>query len=537
MNLRQLGRRLGQWTHLLVGSALMFAVWVLLVWVGSRPGLKGLIDMSPQQRGTIDPITIELLSELADERVEIEFHTFFRQSYFMREDDPRTRGASAEHNQRQSILARLRELTSTLLQQYEFWGEDAVRVVEHDMYGDITGTREARSRFGGVDQMDDVLVVSVSRPGHESRWRQLSLEGDLAVVDLPELRQSSPVPRAQVPVLKDYKGEEAISSALRSLQVQGAPRIYFLQSNSYDLALQGATGAGYSRLWQSLTDLGFDPQLLDLSRSAGVPKDAALVAVFEPRREFASSEVRALSQYVRGGGRLFLNYSFSNNASWNPTGGELGELFGFQVGSQPIFHPMRTLDGQGVGGDPRVSKLDLVANPRHPITRRIGASNQMLQFDAARALSQLPATPEGVRFDALLQTGPNGWEAKRNEQGYIYDPPPARFRQPFTVGLLIEVEGDAPADGGERPTGLVAVTSGIFCNNLGMAINGALATNIFNFLAERRVLLDIKGSRYVARHIRIGVDQMNNVWWFLVVVVPGSLLAGGLLVFWRRRQY
>ncbi|MEC7582995.1 MAG: Gldg family protein [Planctomycetota bacterium] len=537
MNLRQFGRRLGQWGHIVLGSLLMLAIWVLLVWVGSRPNLKFLIDMSPQQRGTIDPITIELLSEMADEQVEIEFHTFFRTSYFMREDDPRTRGASAEHNQRQSILARLRELTSTLLRQYEFWGEDTVRVVEHDMYGDITGTREARARFGGVDQMDDVLVVSVARPGHEPRWRQLSLEGDLAVVDLPEMREQSPVRRAQVPVLKDYKGEEAISSALRSLQVQGAPRIYFLQSNSYDLALQGSTGAGYSRLWQSLVDLGFDPQLLDLSNSAGVPKDAALVAVLEPRREFASTEVRALSEYVRGGGRLFINYSFSNNASWNPTGGELGELFGYTVGAKPIFHPMRTLDGQGVTGDPRVSKLDLVANPRHPITRRIGMSNQVLQFDAARSLGQLPTPPEGVRFDALLQTGINGWEGRRNGGGFVYDPPPARFRQSYTVGLLIEVEGDAPPDGGERPTGLVAVTSGIFCNNLGMAINGALATNIFNFLAERRVLLDIKGSRYVARHLEIGVDQMNHVWWFLVIYVPAGLLAGGLVVFWRRRQY
>jgi len=537
VSLRRLGQRLGQWFHLLVGGVLMLAVWVLLVWVGSRPAMKTLFDMSPQQRGTIDSVTIDLLTDLADQQVQVEFHTFFRQPYYLREDDPTNRGASIEHNQRQSILARLRELTATLLRQYEFWGGDVVRAVEHDMYGDIAATREARSRFGGVDQTDDVLVVSVSQPGQQARWRQLSLEGELAVVDLPAMRQPSPVPRARVPVLKDYKGEEAISSALKSLLLQGVPRIYFLNSNSYDLALQGATGAGYSQLWQALIDLGFDPRVLDLARSAAVPKDAALVAVLEPRREFASTEVRALHDYVRRGGRLFLNYSFSSNASWNPTGGELGDLFGFRLGMQPVFHPMRTLDGQGVGGDPRVSKLDLIANPHHPITRRIDLNNQLLQFDAARSLAQQATAPEGVRHDALLQTGLNGWEARRNEGGFIYDPPPARFRKSFMLGMLIEVDGELPPDGGQRPTGLVVVTSGIFCNNLGMGINGVLAANIFNFLAERRVLLDIKGSRYVARHLQILPEQMSRVWWFLVVVVPTSLLLGGLFVFWRRRQH
>ena len=58
-------RRLGSWLHLLFLGALMLAIWLLLIWVGSRPALKGLIDLSPQLRPVVAGSVEERLSFLS----------------------------------------------------------------------------------------------------------------------------------------------------------------------------------------------------------------------------------------------------------------------------------------------------------------------------------------------------------------------------------------------------------------------------------------------------------------------------------------
>lgn len=526
-------RALGQWANLLVSGVLMLAVWILLVWVGDRPALKRLYDFTPQQRSTIDPVSIDLLHELASQDVKVEFHTFFE------------RGGQAPQDafqfQRQRILDRLRELTNLLLRQYAFHGGEHVEVREHDQYGDIATTREATQKFGVTET--DVIVVAVTQPGRPPRHRTLSLEGDLGVVELPELRQtSSGMPRPVMPVLKDYKGEEALSSSIKSLLIQGVPVAYFVNGNSLDLPPpNSATGGGYSQLYQMLRASGFEPRELDLNRTGVVPEDAAVVAMLEPRRECAESEVRAIHAYLQRGGRLFVNYSWAAQPDWNPTGGELGRLLGYQVGPQPVYHlivdPNYGSRVRGLDGDPRVSKLNLLLNANHAITMRLSRSGQMLQMDQARPLVLVDEVPQGVRREPLVYTGPQGWLAVPDRDGYpdTHAPRVENALSTFTLGAVVDVEGVKGKDGTVR-NGAAVVTSGLFCNNLGMAINNVLASNVFNWLADRRVLLDIRGSTYVARHLELLPQQFDRIWWFLVAVVPGAFLCLGMFVAWRRRD-
>jgi ABC-2 type transport system permease protein len=288
-------------------------------------------------------------------------------------------------------------------------------------------------------------------------------------------------------------------------------------------------------LLNSLDQQGFKTSVLDLSRTNVVPENASLVVVLEPRREFADSEVRALHQYLQKGGRLFLDYNWSPTQGWNPDGGELGKLLGFSVGPRRVMHMIRAgYDGRGIAGDPRVAKLDLVVNQNHAVTRRIFLGRQLLQLADARPLMRRSDVPEGVRYEDLLVTGPEAWlEVPPGPDGqYSYDPP--RVPNPFgtySVGAVIEVDGETGAPG------IAVVVTGLFANNTGMPINGMLASNIANWLTERRVLLDIKGQKYEARQLQLVTQQLYAVWYLLVAGVPLSLLAIGLFVFWRRRRH
>jgi hypothetical protein len=55
-------------------------------------------------------------------------------------------------------------------------------------------------------------------------------------------------------------------------------------------------------------------------------------------------------------------------------------------------------------------------------------------------------------------------------------------------------------------------------------------------MAERRVLLDIKGSRYEAKYLQLQPQQLARTSDLLVLYVPGAVLALGLVVFFVRRR-
>jgi len=529
-------RRWLAWGNLALAALLMLVVWVLLVWVSARPALKTLIDLTPQRINSVDPATIDLLAELRAERATVEFHLFF----------PPMQGGGQDDASRQwlAIGTRLRDLTRILLRRYQWLGGEGVTIVEHDLYTDVTRTREAAQRFDYKTAELDTLVVAVTREGREPRHTKLSLLEDLALIDLPSMQPGVGPPRAAVPVLKDYKGEEQISSAMKGLLVQGSPIAYFLDGYSPGVNLDGASGADYGGFRNGLHRAGFDVRNFNLQQTGRVPPDAALVLVMEPRREFSDGDAQALFDYVQRGGRLFLNYSLAGLPDWNPTGGKLGELLGYELSVSPVFHLIRDrggrTGGRGIDG-PGVDKLQLGASSSHPVTRRFVTAGRALEVAAARALQPRDGAAKGVRPpENLLVTGPDAWLARTDPRDGMPDlRQPQVDLRPFVVGMSISVDvEDTKADPGSGAprTGEVVVISGVFCNNTGLGMFGDLALNVCNWMAERRVLLDIQGSRYEAKHLQLVPQQLDRVHNLLVWGVPGTFFVLGFVVFFVRRR-
>ncbi|MBM4060357.1 MAG: hypothetical protein FJ265_04555 [Planctomycetes bacterium] len=522
--------------NLLLGSALMLAVWVLLVWTASRPALKTLIDLTPQQVNSVAPSTEALLRELREQKVAVEFHLFF----------PRPVGQPADEAMAQvlRIRGRLQELTRLLLRRYQWLGGESVAVFDYDLQSDIERTRAAALAFGYAGN-EDAVVVAAAMPGRERRFRSLSLLSDLAELDLPGLRDPSGPAQAKVPTLKRYLGEVVLSSALKSLLVQGTPVAYLLRGYSRTLNTDNPTiGAAYGRFVAGLRNLGFDVRDLSFSREHAVPRDAALVIVLEPDLEFTDVDATALFDHVAGGGRLFLNYVHSPREGWGPTGGKLGELLGYELGQLPVFHlipdPLRRTSGPGLDGNDAVARLQLQVSALHPVTRRLAQAGTPLEVGGARGLRERPGAPAGMRREPLLQTGPHAWLGRPGRDGYPdLKAPPANLLQPFLVGLAIEVDPKTPAGGPETaapPKGQVVIVSGAFCNNSGIEAFGDLAYNVCNWMAERRVLMDIQSNQYAPRQMLLQTPQVERVRWLLFYGVPLGFLLAGLAVLYVRRR-
>jgi hypothetical protein len=524
-------RRFQLFGNLAVAALLMLATWVLLVWVASRPAFKGLIDLTPQRINSVDPVTEDLLRELRDAKVAVEFHLFF----------PEIRGSAQDQAGQQWLVIRqrLRELTELLLRRYQFLGGELVTIHQYDYYGDAAATRKAVDRFAYKEEEGEVVVVALRQPGKEPRFRKLSLLSDLALIELPET-PAAPARRMPVPVLKDYKGEEALSSALKSLLVQGIPVLYFLKGYSTQLDFRGTGGFSYSGFRSALQQLGFDVRDLSLRESPAVPPDAAAVLVIEPTNDFVERDAVALFDYVKRGGRVFINYTWSPIPESNPDGGKFGELLGYEVGERPVFHLIPDVNGRaggrGMDGNDGVAKLQLAANPNHPTTRRLLEEQRAFEVAWARELRVRRGAPSEIEREDLVMTGPQGWTAVPDANGQPSYRAPSVGLRSFVVASAFQIKPRASGDNVSRP-GQVVVATGAFCNNVGMRAGfGAFALNICNWMTERRVLLDIQGSRYQASHLDLKPQQIDRVWYLLVCGIPVAFLLLGGLVYWRRRN-
>lgn len=520
-------RRLYGYSNLVIAGVLLLVAWALLTLLASRPALKHLFDLTPQARATVDVATKQLLAQVRDQDLKLEFHLFFRPLY------------SPPQNEQDrawwEIDRSLQTLTRDLLRQYAYLGGDAVKVRDYDPDRQIQQTREQKERFAitsaSSDNTDWIVVVL------GGRHRKLSLELDLGDIQLPNIAPTPGIAQKAVPTLRDFRGEEALTSTIKSLMLSGTPIVYFLTGYG-EASITSTLPDGYATLRAALLQYGFQVRELALRQQDAIPADASALALLEPKNEFSERESDLLMAYLKRGGRLFVDYAWFSIEDLNSDGGPLGRRLGFDLSREMVFEKQRSASsGEMLDGNPAVMNLNCLYNQQHPMTAPLAAANQVLSLKYGREFGKRGDTPKGVRLESVVSTGPQAWLG-RSQMGPtgvpVFDyraPTLPNALAPRSVGIVADVDGDQ-----KDVTGHAVLLAGLAFNNLGWPLNRDLAMNIFNWMAERKVLVPVASDRYHARQVKISLEQVGNIEWLLVAAVPGLFLVLGLFVSWRRSR-
>jgi len=524
-------RRIAGWSTLLLTSALALGIWVMLVVFATRPGFKAVLDFSPQRRFTLTEDSAELLANVRESKKTVVLHTVY-EPLGVRE------GATEREKDVYVLRQSIQDLTTDLLRQYHALGGESVQVFHHDLRKDLRGIRELTRAL--ERRIPNFVLVKVGE-----RSRVLSLDLDLADIDFGQAGASLPgQARNPKPLLRDYKGEEAISSAIKSLLVEGNPKCYLLEGYG-EADVSAGTRSSYSSLMLALEGEGFQMAKLNLAEVKEVPKDAACVALLEPRREIPDADVERLVAYLRRGGRMFLNVVYVPwPQEWNPTFDNLGRRLGFGLGEDLVCnlipdpqHP----NEPGQAGVYLVQNLEITAlNPVHDLTRVLYRTGRFPTIKFAREILKSAEPPSDVGVDlSLLRTSPYSWIEERTvtgeggERQVDWLPPRAQnVFAPRCVGAVIDV---VPTEG-KRSGHLVIVSGYAFHNGAFGSVNGDLALNVFQWMAERKVLVGVRGTRYQPHELTLVRQQVKRTAWLLIAGVPGALLLCGLAVLWRRSR-
>jgi len=517
-------RRAFHWLHFVFAVVLTIVVWGLVVLVSSEPKFKALWDLSPQEIGTVSPLTEQLIAEVRAQDKVAEFHLI---------QELVTRAVTPEQEQLLRIRQSIQQQTWDLLQRYAALGGGNVRVRRYSPTSDEEGLRELTQKYPVTGYGQVVIVLG-------DRHEIVSMAHDLGDIDPGERLQGMAPGTKPLPQLRAFLGEQVLSSRLKELLVTGRPRVYFLKGLQLGDPLQDPSGQGYAALANLLEQDGIEVMELTLRSGDGVPSDASAVALMEPTSMMPTYVAEALEAYVRRGGRLLLNPIWHQIPDKNPDLAALADRLGFALGPRLVCRllPDRyNLQNVRVGLD-RNAVHELVGegmlSRNHPVTRSFVLSGRGVQVGFPRELRRATDVPDGVRPDpSLMQTSADSWLEDR-----IGERPDFRPRQgspegtfaPRTLGMIIDVDGQ----GGE--TGNVLVLSGQMFNQFILDQNRDFALSVFNWLTRREVLVAVRARKYRANRMDVSPQQLDRIHTLCVVGFPSGLLALCLIVLWRRSR-
>jgi ABC-type uncharacterized transport system involved in gliding motility auxiliary subunit len=324
--------------------------------------------------------------------------------------------------------------------------------------------------------------------------------------------------------------EEEITNALNKLISGSAVTVGFVVNHGERSIESTDDPQELGALKAVLSDENYIVKTVDLIAHGSVPEEIQILVVPAPASPLYPGEIRAITEFVRNGGGVFLLADPSRREPMDP----LVREFGVQLGVDIILdQTLRLFAGPTLGTQIVVSRY-----PDHEITKEL---REAAVFQEACSL-RLPQTPpSGIRFAELLRSSPESWaetDLKRLLTQREARKDPEDPKGPVVFGAVFTGFPGAvtPAEGARIPRGVVICDSDFISNRMiGQLANQDLVLNIFAWLAGETQKISVKPKKREFTRITLTQKQTAMTFFLSVLVFPELLLIAGVVVWYRRR--
>ncbi len=442
-----------------------------------------------------------------------------------------------------------------LLSRYQAANPDKIRKRTVDPAKNLLEAQRLVERYG--IERENVVVVAT--------------EDDKRVIDEFDLAEYdySGAQFGQGPTLKEFKGEQMITSALLELVEAEKPKILFTTGHG-----EGTTSPGERSLSRARDLLGRDNFEIEEWSSLGkteVPADTDLVVIAGPTTNFLPPELEVFSSYLASGGRMLLLL----DPTFSPaTGEDLPELIrlgledwlaehGVEVRDDVVIDPTSELPFFG----PETLYTD--AYGAHPIVDSLDQTRTRILLPLARSVSAADESPDGYVVTELVRTSADAWGETDLSNLEEVGPDDEDTSGPVSLGVAVtfavESESAEPATVDEAETGddegeldplgldedpeensgdsgeearLVVFGDSDFASDsqIGNAANAVLWLNTFNWLVQREQLIEIEGRKPEQTSLSMSRSELWNVYLLVLMVLPGLAVVLGAWVYRIRRR-
>lgn len=324
----------------------------------------------------------------------------------------------------------------------------------------------------------------------------------------------------------DELSERSLSNALERL-ARGGERIVAFVAGDGERQPDGKANADLGLFITQLEGRGIRAVPLNFAQVNAVPGHTDLVVLASPTLPLPAGAVKALTDYVGGGGNLlWLTEPGNDDLGLAP----LAEALGVRV------LPGVLVDGAGTAlglKDPRM--IALGEYPFHAVT---AGFRMTTLFPQASALAQVSKTAWATV--PFLRSGPQSWTefqpiANDGSSTIRFDPDAGELKGPLDFGFALSRLSPSPDKSVQRA---MVVGDGDFLSNtfLGNGGNRALGERLFDWLLGDDALVDLPPRGAPDRVLRISQDELNFASLGFLVGLPLLLLLIGGAIAWRRRR-
>ncbi|MBI5182274.1 MAG: GldG family protein [Nitrospirae bacterium] len=322
------------------------------------------------------------------------------------------------------------------------------------------------------------------------------------------------------------ESEEKLTNAIIKVTRDDVKVVYFVSGHGEN-SITDFQKNGYKAAKEAIEKENYEARALVLLNIEEIPKDASLIIISGPSKDFVSSEIEKLEQYIMRGGKVLVMLDPGRVHNLVP----FLSKYGFIIGDDIIIDKLSQVFGANYL-TPVVTEYD----DRHPITKDF---NVATFFPLARSVEIKKDLSKGAY--PFARTGQNSWaetDKKALEAGKAEYQEGKDIRGPVTIGAVTAVEAAGKDEGGrKRYARIVVYGDSDFANNtnLNLAGNKDLFLNTVSFLAEEEDLIAIRSKESEATAVVLTATQVRLIFWLSVVVFPSVVLASGLVIYSRRR--
>jgi ABC-type uncharacterized transport system involved in gliding motility auxiliary subunit len=399
-----------------------------------------------------------------------------------------------------------------LLKEYQY-ASDKIAVEYVDPHRDLGRAKELALKYGVSEP--NVIVFQ-----YNERTKIVS-EDDVATYDYAPLLSGRPK------VLKSFRGELAVSSAIFSIIQDKKPCVYFLAGHGEQRVDDFSQYTGYSMIARLLEKGNIQVKTLNFTDSPSIPKDCSCLIVSGQKKPLSSIEAEVITKYLDNAGRLLLMVDSGIETGLEKT----LAVWGIHLGIDRVVGT--TLTGR-----------ELLVNNygEHPITEHIKYTTTIMNLPR----SVRPLAPTSTLFDksadkprlvVLVSSSEDGWA----EMSYTQNPPKfdAGIDCPGPIPVAVAIEkGNVPSDVGIKPTRLVITGDSTFINN-GSLLAGYspdLFINSLNWLLERKDAPTFAAKTPAKVSLKIDRQRLHLTYFLTVFIMPLVIILTGVIVSIGRRK-
>lgn len=323
----------------------------------------------------------------------------------------------------------------------------------------------------------------------------------------------------------NYSEQDFINALIKTTRKE-KKKIYFLQGHGERDVLNEKNETGVSALKQMLEKNSYLVEAHNMLEKGGLPKDAHVIAIFNPENTFQKHEVGALQDYLISGGALFLTFDEKNVAGL----GEVLKQMGLELEKNYIFNIFNSPSGPVVNAQQPTVAVQY--SPTSEITRYF-ASNASSVFLRPNSLKMLTAPPT-VQVDPLVKS-PEASVALENFDGQQFK------GQPQSYILAAEIKGKLKENSPGNFSAIVFADTDFLSNQfIYQNSNKDLVLNAFSALAQEKDLIALAPKEPQASKMTMTIPEFNQYYKFIVVglflPIPFIFLIISFVMWLRRRH-